>query len=82
RITGVERTWKYLKVEFDRESDGLPDHKARYYEALGGPGPKLFAVCDGDDVNDKKDPVVYYHDEEIWSSYATGSDVEFSFDPA
>ncbi|CAF1529372.1 unnamed protein product, partial [Didymodactylos carnosus] len=39
-------------------------------------------VCDGDDVNDKKDPVVYYHDEEIWSSYATGSDVEFSFDPA
>ncbi|CAF3695544.1 unnamed protein product [Rotaria sp. Silwood1] len=50
---GIERTWDYLKHEFDREGNGLPDPTARYFETIG-PGPQLFAVVT---------PSVYYHDQ-------------------
>ncbi|CAF1550109.1 unnamed protein product [Adineta ricciae] len=56
-VSGVERTWEYLKKEFNRQSDGLPG--ARYYETMGA-GPQLFAVLDNE---------VYYHDEEQWFPY-------------
>ncbi|CAF0974283.1 unnamed protein product [Rotaria sp. Silwood1] len=62
-VFGVERTWEYLKQEFNRHSDGLPD--AKYYETMG-PGPQLFAV-----VGDR----VYYHDEEKWFSYSSATNV-------
>jgi hypothetical protein len=62
-VLGIERTWEYLKQEFNRYSDGLPD--ARYYETMG-PGPQLFAV-----VGDK----VYYHDEEQWFPYVTAINI-------
>ena len=59
RVTGIERTWKYLKNEFDREGDGLPDPTAKYFETIG-PGPQLFAVVISS---------VYYHDEQQWFKY-------------
>lgn len=62
-VFGVERTWEYLKAEFGRQSDGLPD--AKYYETMG-PGPQLFAVV-GDQV--------YYHDEEKWFPYASSTNI-------
>ena len=65
RSTGIERTWDYLKREFGRNSDGLPD--AKYYETLG-PGPQLFAV-----VNDQ----VYYHHDNKWSAYITATDISY-----
>jgi len=49
---GVERTWDYLKTEFERHSDGLSNPTAKYFETIG-PGPELFAV---DSL------YVYYHD--------------------
>ncbi len=64
-VFGVERTWEYLKQEFDRRSDGLPD--AKYYETIGT-GPQLFAVV-GD--------LVYYHDEEKWFPYQTATNIEY-----
>ncbi len=63
-VLGVERTWEYLKQEFYRQSDGLPD--AKYYETIG-PGPQLFAVV-GD--------TVYYHDEEKWFPYTSATNIE------
>lgn len=63
RVSGVERTWEYLKQEFDRQSDGLPD--AKYFETMG-PGPQLFAV-----VNEQ----VYYHHEQKWCPYISASDI-------
>jgi hypothetical protein len=62
-VVGVERTWEYLKEEFDRHSDGLSD--AKYYETMGA-GPQLFAVV-GD--------TVYYHDKEQWYPYVTAINV-------
>ncbi|CAF1463014.1 unnamed protein product [Rotaria magnacalcarata] len=62
-VLGVERTWEYLKREFDRYSDGLPD--AKYYETMGS-GPQLFAVV-GD--------TVYYHDEEKWFPYTSATNI-------
>ena len=69
RSTGVERTWEYLKREFDRDSDGLPN--AKYYETLG-PGPQLFAV-----VNDK----VYYHHDNKWVAYVSAAFVTYGTMP-
>jgi len=64
-VFGIQRTWEYLKEEFDRHSDGLPD--AKYYETRG-PGPQLFAAVDN---------TVYYHDEEKWFPYITATNVEY-----
>ena len=61
RSTGVERTWEYLKEEFNRNGDALPD--ATYYETIGL-GPQLFAV-----VNDR----VYYHHDSKWVAYVTAA---------
>ena len=71
-VTGVERTWDFLKLEFDRHSDGLPIQAARYYQTLYA-GPRLFGV-------DKND-VVYYHDQEKWIPFKTAKNVMHSYDP-
>lgn len=68
RATGVERTWEYLKAEFNREGDGLPYPEARYYETIGS-GPQLFATSGND---------VYYHDQQKWHQYKSAYDIEFS----
>lgn len=60
---GIERTWDYLKEEFNRQGDGLPD--AEYFETIG-PGPQLFAV-----IGDK----VFYHDDNKWSQYSSATNV-------
>ena len=65
RATGIERTWEYLKHEFDREGDGLPDSTAKYFETLGA-GPQLFAVVDNS---------VYYHDQQRWFKYKSAYDI-------
>ncbi|CAF0788986.1 unnamed protein product [Adineta steineri] len=70
-VTGVERSWNFLKLEFDRQSDGLPSPNARYYQTLYA-GPKLFAVDDND--------VVYYHDAEQWTPYSSASIITYSYD--
>ena len=62
-VIGIERTWEYLKEEFNRHSDGLTD--ALYFETMG-PGPQLFAVI-GDQV--------YYHDNDKWFPYASATNV-------
>ncbi|CAF2697448.1 unnamed protein product [Rotaria sp. Silwood2] len=67
RVMGIERTWDYLKNEFDREGNGLSDPAARYFETIG-PGPQLFAV-----VNRS----VYYHDQQLWSKYKSSYDIVF-----
>ncbi|CAM4841177.1 unnamed protein product [Rotaria magnacalcarata] len=59
RVMGIERTWDYLKNEFDREGNGLSDPTARYFETIG-PGPQLFAVVY---------PSIYYHDQQQWFKY-------------
>ena len=64
---GVERTWDYLKAEFERQGDGLSDPKAKYFENIG-PGPQLFAVGSS---------YVYYHDHKKWCRYRTAYDVVF-----
>ena len=69
RATGVERTWDYLKREFDRNSDGLPN--AKYYETIG-PGPQLFAA-----IEDK----VYYHHDNRWVQYVSASHVTYGTIP-
>ena len=66
-VTGVERTWEYLKDAFRRKSDGLPDSSAKYYETMGC-GPFLFAVCG---------ETVYYHDEELWTPYTSATNIEY-----
>ena len=63
--TGVERTWEYLKQEFNRNGDALPD--ATYYETIGL-GPQLFAV-----VNNQ----VYYHYDNEWVPYQSATDVSY-----
>ncbi|CAF0870445.1 unnamed protein product [Adineta ricciae] len=67
RVTGVERTWEYLKERFNRASEGLPDLSTRYFETTGF-GPFLFAVADD---------AVFYHDEEKWTQYKSASDIEY-----
>lgn len=67
RVMGIERTWDYLKKEFDRHSDGLPDPTAKYFETIGH-GPLLFAVVGSS---------VYYHDQEQWSRYKSAFDIVF-----
>ncbi len=67
RVLGIERTWDYLKNEFDREGDGLPDCTAKYFETIG-PGPQLFAVIA---------PSVYYHDQNQWFKYKSAFDIGF-----
>ena len=67
RATGVERTWEYLKREFNREGDGLPDPAARYFETVGS-GPQLFAT----DATS-----VYYHDQQKWHQYRSAYDIEY-----
>ncbi|CAF1514473.1 unnamed protein product [Didymodactylos carnosus] len=69
RVTGVQRTWEYLKEEFNRKSDGVGNN-ARYYETFG-PGPKLFAV-----MGDK----VYYRDAEEWVAYNSATDISYAYD--
>jgi hypothetical protein len=65
RVLGVERTWEYLKEEFNRHSDGLPNAK---YNETRGLGPHLFAVVDD---------TVYYHDEEKWFPYISAINIEY-----
>lgn len=67
RATGVERTWEYLKKEFNREGDGLPDPRARYFETIGS-GPQLFATDSAS---------VYYHDQQKWYPYRSAYDIEY-----
>lgn len=67
RAMGIERTWDYLKIEFNREGDGLPDPAARYFETVG-PGPQLFAVIGSS---------VYYHDQQQWFRYNSAHDIIF-----
>lgn len=62
---GVEQTWEYLKKEFNRVGDGLPN--AKYYETIGL-GPLLFAVV-GEQV--------YYHYRGEWIPYTSCCDVTF-----
>lgn len=65
RVTGIERTWDYLKGEFDREGDGLPDPEAKYFETIGA-GPQIFGVAG---------PAVYYHDQQKWFKYKSAFDI-------
>ena len=67
RVTGIERTWEYLKNEFNRFTDGLADSNARYFETIGQ-GPQLFAVVF---------PHVCYHDQEQWFKYRSAFDIVF-----
>lgn len=71
-VTGVERSWDYLKLEFDRHSDGLFNKETKYYQTLYA-GPRIFAV---DDQNK-----VYYHEQEKWIEYISSRDVRYSYDP-
>ena len=71
-VTGVQRSWNYLKLEFDRHSGGLADPEARYFQTLYV-GPRLFAV----DTQNK----VYYHDRETWIEYLSARDVRYAYDP-
>ncbi len=65
RVMGIERTWEYLKSEFDREGDGLSDPTAKYFETIGQ-GPQLFAVVENS---------VYYHDQQQWFKYRSAFDI-------
>lgn len=67
RVMGVERTWEYLKNEFNRQGDALADPTAKYFETIG-PGPQLFAVIV---------PFVYYHDNNQWFKYKSAYDIVF-----
>ncbi|CAF3647705.1 unnamed protein product [Rotaria socialis] len=67
RVMGIERTWDYLKNEFDRDGNGLSDPTARYFETIG-PGPQLFAFVY---------PSVYYHDQQQWFKYKSSYDIIF-----
>ncbi|CAF1026565.1 unnamed protein product [Adineta steineri] len=67
RVMGIERTWDYLKVEFDREGGGLLESTAKYFETIG-PGPQLFAVADHS---------AYYHDQQQWFKYRSAYDIVF-----
>ncbi len=67
RTMGVERTWNYLKMEFERQGNGLSDSTARYFETIG-PGPQLFAVDSS---------YVYYHDQNKWCRYKSAYDIVF-----
>ena len=67
-VTGIERTWEYLKEAFKRKSDGLPEPTTKYYETVGY-GPFLFAVSEG---------TVYYHNEEQWIPYSSATGIEYN----
>ena len=64
-VFGIERSWDYLKQEFNRTGDEL--HGARYFETIG-PGPILFATV-GD--------VIYYNFSDRWIPYASAVNVSF-----
>ena len=64
-VFGIERTWDYLKQEFNRTGDEL--HGAKYFETIG-PGPILFAAVDD---------VVYYHFNDRWTPYVSAINVSF-----
>ncbi|UJR17015.1 hypothetical protein I4U23_003913 [Adineta vaga] len=42
-VTGVARSWNFLKEEFDRQSNCISEPNVRYYQTLYA-GPRLFAV--------------------------------------
>lgn len=65
RAIGVERTWEYLKNEFDRQGEGLQDPTAKYFETIGQ-GPQLFAVTD---------QAVFYHDQQRWFKYKSAFNI-------
>ena len=64
--TGIEHTWLDLKLEFNRQWEGLAG--AKYYQTISSQGPQLFAV--------KHDQIVWYHDENKWHRYQTATDVK------
>ena len=64
---GVESTWLALKLEFNRQGEGLPG--ARYYKTISKQGPQLFAV--------KLDETVWYHDDNKWHKYLTATDIKY-----
>ncbi|CAF1413203.1 unnamed protein product [Rotaria sordida] len=66
--TGIECSWLDLKLEFNRQGDGLPG--AKYYKTITKEGPQLFAV--------KPDQSVWYHDENQWHRYQTATDVKYN----
>lgn len=62
-VVGVERTSEYLKQEFNRDGDDLPN--ATHYETMG-PGPQLFAVvCN----------TIYYQFEQKWIPYNSATNI-------
>jgi len=65
--TGIERSWLDLKLEFNRQGEGLPG--AKYYKTISVQGPQLFAV--------KHDQTVWYHDANKWHRYQTATDVKY-----
>jgi hypothetical protein len=65
--TGIERSWLDLKLEFNRQGEGLPG--ATYYKTISEKGPELFAV--------KPDQTVWYHDANKWHRYKTATDVKY-----
>ena len=67
RATGVERTWDYLKIEFEQQGDGFSDPTARYFETIG-PGPHLFGVVGLS---------IYYHDQLEWHKFRSAFDIVF-----
>jgi hypothetical protein len=64
---GIERSWLDLKIEFNRQGEGLPG--AKYYKTISEQGPQLFAV--------KLDQTVWYHDANKWHRYQTATDVKY-----
>ena len=67
RATGLERSWEYLKREFNRQGEGLPDPSAKYFETITC-GPQLFAVTGSSSV--------FYHDQGQWCKYKSAYDIE------
>ncbi|CAF1384506.1 unnamed protein product [Adineta ricciae] len=65
RVTGVERTWDYLKKEFNIEAGELTG--ARYYETVHF-GPTCFGVIDNK---------IYYFLENQWYPYKTAADIVY-----
>jgi hypothetical protein len=65
--TGIERSWLDLKLEFNRQGEGLPG--ATYYKTISEQGPQLFAV--------RPDQTVWYHDENKWHKYITATNVTY-----
>ena len=68
RVSGIERTWDYLKSEFNRDGNEIDDLNVRYFETIG-PGPQLFAATSS---------TVYYHHGNQWFHYQSAFDIVFS----